>query len=369
VGSDPAAALGSADLVLRVVWQAALVLSVVALGIAFGLAFKRWLEERARARKVVRQNEITRLVNAVLASPREPDAASLTPLGPGDEPALLSVALDILRVTRGRDAARMLALLEIWNLRPWLVKTLKDGRRSRKIRVLTLLSYFRDDQSLDLMLAYINDKGIYVQLAALRGVAERGDARNLPVVVDALAKVRETNVPLLADILRRFGPQAVPALAGLAQSDAVPGVRLAAVSALGGIGSLEAFDALQTLSRDAAPGMRVRALESMAQLGDPRAEDAVQRGLVDNEERVRAAAAVAAGRLGLRDVLPSLADALNDESWTVRYRAAEALYRLGGPGIAVLRATALDLDPEAELPDPGPAMAAELLAEKEGIPA
>jgi HEAT repeats len=369
VGSDPTASLGAADVVLRWVWQMALVLSIAAIAIAFGLTFKRWLEERTRTRKVIRQEEITRLVNAVLASPREPDPTSLPPLEPGDESALLSVALNILRVTRGRDAARMLTLLQIWNLRPYLAKVLRKGRRNRKIRVLTILSYFRDAESLDLMLEYIEDKGIYVQLAALRGVADRGHALNLPLVVKALSKARETNVPLLADILRRFGPEAVPALAGLAQGNAVVGVRLAAVSALGGIGSLQAFDDLQALSRDAVPGVRVRALEALAHLGDPRAEDAVQRGLVDHEERVRAAAAIAAGSLGLREVLPSLADALNDESWTVRYRSADALYRLGAPGVAVLRAIALDFDPETETPDPGPAMALELLAEKEGIPA
>lgn len=375
MGSDPATSLAAADVVLRWVWQAALVLSVVALAIAFGLAFKRWLEERARARKVTRQEELTRLVHAILASPREPDPATLPPLERGDEAALFSVALDILRVTRGRDAERMLRLAEIWNLRPYLATLLKRGRRNRKIRVLTLLSYFRDPESLELLLEYIDHEAIYVQLAALRGVAERGNALHLPLVVTALSHARETNVPLLADILRRFGPDAVPALSDLARGASpgagtvAVGVRLAAVSALGGIGSLQAFDDLQELSRDAHPGVRVRALESLAQLGDPRAEDSVLRGLVDSEERVRAAAAIAAGRLGLREVLPSLADALNDESWTVRYRSAEALYRLGAPGIAVLRAVALDLDLEAEKPDPGPAMAAELLAEKEGVTA
>jgi HEAT repeat protein len=359
--------ISNADAMLRLVWQGSLVLAALALLIAFGLAFKRWTEERARQRKLVRRAEISRLVQALIASPLELDARTVPALASGFEGGLFSVALDVLRVTRGRDADRMLELLEVWNLRPYLDKLLRGNRRSRQIRALTLLARFRDPESMDLLLQYLEDPAIYVQLAALRGIAdrgaERGEALNLPLVVRALSQSRETNVPMLADILRRFGEPGVESIAKLAQSaKAVPGVRSAAVSALGSIGSLKAFDALQTLSHDASPMLRTRALESLTKLGDPRATPVVLHGLEDSEARVRAAAARAAGLLGLREALAPLADVLNDVAWEVRYRAAEALYLLGAPGNAVLRVAALGEGPAAE-------MAFELLAEKEGLPA
>jgi HEAT repeat protein len=351
------------DLVLLWTWRTCLILAGVALSIAFGLAFKRWLEERARARKVARRREVDRLVQALLASPLEFSPKSVPPLAKGYEPALFSVALDILRVTRGRDAERMLALIAAWNLRPYVERVLAGGKRSRQIRALSLLSHLRDPESLELLLRHVDHPSVYVQLAALRGLAERGEAAHVPRAVQALSGSRETNVPMLADILRRFGEPAAPAVAELAMSPrAAFGVRLAAVGALGGIGALGSLEPLARLADDPAAGVRVAALDALAKLGDPRAEAAVVRALSDPEARARAAAARAAGLLGLRGALPALADALEDGTWEVRYRAADALYTLGAPGVAVLRAAAAGETPGAE-------MCAELLAEKEGIPA
>lgn len=362
----------STDLALSWLWRGSLVLAGLALAIATGLACRRWFEERLRGRRRVRKEAIGRLVQALLASPVAPTAGTVPSLEPGDEPALFSVALDILRVTRGRDAERVLQLLEIWNLRPWLERALSHGRRNRQIRVLTLLSYFQDEASLRLLLDHVWSPAIYVQLAALRGVAERGDVAHLPEVVRALTDSRETNVPMLADILRRFGEPAVPFLVELARNATVPPVRMAAVTALGHIGSLRAFDGLVGLVADPEPALRVRALESLARLGDPRAGGAVGERLADPVPRVRAAAAHAAGLLGLRELLPQLASALEDDDWSVRHRAAEALYALGAPGQALLRAAAAAApapgDDGEEIPERlAAAMAAELLAEKDGV--
>lgn len=357
------------DLALLWVWRISLVLAGAALAIALGLACRRWFEERVRGRRRVRKEAIGRLVQALLASPVAPTAGTVPSLEPGDEPALFSVALDILRVTRGRDAERVLQLLEIWNLRPWLERALSHGRRNRQIRVLTLLSHFRDAASLRLLLDHVWSPAIYVQLAALRGVAERGDVRHLPEVVRALTASRATNVPMLADILRRFGEPAVPFLVDLARDATVPQVRMAAVTALGHIGALQAFDGLAGLAGDPDPAVRVRALESLARLGDPRASAVVGECLSDSVPRVRAAAAHAAGLLGLRAWLLRLAEALEDGDWNVRYRAAEALYELGAPGQAVLRAAAAMASAGDGGETPGhvaAVMAAELLAEKDG---
>jgi HEAT repeat protein len=372
----------NADWFLRLVWQASIFLAVTSVFIAFGLVLNRWLEQRAAVRTAARQSELSRLVHALLASPREPDQHSLPPLQNGDEPIVLGIVLDIVRVTRGHDAARMIALVELWNLRPYLKSWLEGRVRNRMVRALTLYSHFRDPESLDILLNHIEHPAIYVQLTALRGVAERGVAANLALVIKALSKTQETNVPLLSDILRRFGVEAVPELTDLAQGTAIPPIRLAAVQALGNIGSLDAFGPLRDLSRDPLVGVRVAALEALARLGDPRAENAILRALIDDEPRVRAAAARTAGFLGLREVLPSLADALNDEFWEVRFRAAEALYALGTPGILALRSIATDRflnvpDPVSlgdsehgyDPANPGPEMAASMLAEKEGVDA
>jgi hypothetical protein len=362
-GSDSTIPMHDPELFLLWIWRVCLVLSAASLAITCGLAFRRWLEERARARKLARRREVEKLVQTLLASPLELVPAQIPPLARGDAGALFSVSLDILRVTRGRDADRMLTLIAAWNLRPHVEKILAGRRRSRQIRALTLLSYLRDPESLGLLLHHLDHPATYVQLAALRGIAERGETAHIPKIVDALSRSRTTNVPMLADILRRFGAPAVPAVAALAASSgALLGVRLASTMALGGIGALEALEPLVGLAADPAPGLRAAALDSLAKLGHPRAEPAVARALADPEARVRAAAARAAGHLGLRGVLPLLADALEDMAWEVRYRSADALHALGAPGVAVLRAASSGETPGSE-------MSGELLAEKEGVPA
>lgn len=334
--------LSELDAFGRLIWNGSLLLAAAALLLACLLALKRWFEERARTRLAARQKDVSRLVHALLGAPSEPESFSIPPLQPGDEPALFNVALDILRVTRGRDAARMLALVRMWNLRPFVRKVLSSRNRNRKIRALTLLAHEDDAESLELLLGQIGDSSVYVQLAAVRAIADRGDARHLDAVVAALARARATNVPLLADTLRRFGEPAVPAIAELARAADTLEIRFAAVTALGHIGSLTAFATLIALMDDAEPAIRRRALHALAQLGDPRAEGVIRHALVDADARVRAAAAQAAGLLGLRGMLSALMDALGDEVWEVRYRAAESLYHLGAPGVAALRAVAAE---------------------------
>jgi HEAT repeat protein len=152
----------------------------------------------------------------------------------------------------------------------------------------------------------------------------------------------------------------VPPLAALALSEASQGVKLAAISALGGIGSLTSFGPLSDLAAHPDPVLRAAAVAALGRLGDPRAIDVIRRGLEAVEDRVRAQAAIAAGLVGSLELAPALAERMEDPVWEVRYRAAEALHRLGMPGLALLSATAAGEGPGGE-------MARELLAEKGGI--
>ena len=343
-------------------WQTCLALAGIAVAVVLGLAVKRAFESSARARDERRKAALSERVYALLASPREPRTDSLEPLKPGDGPLLLAIALDILRVTRGQDADRMVRLIEMAGLRRFLERGLRRGPRQLKVRILTLLAHFHDAESLALLRHYVGDPAIYVQLAALRGIADRGDLAYFQETVKILARTRDTNVPLLADTLRRFGPAAVPSIAYLARSGATKNVGLASVRALGAIGSLEAFGPLSELAGDPDPVRRAEALAALGRLGDPRALPDILWALSAPEPRVRVQAAIAAGLVGARDAVPALGASLDDAVWEVRYRAAEALYRLEAPGIAVLRASGRGEGEGAE-------MARDLLAEMEGLPA
>jgi hypothetical protein len=351
--------LSASDLALRSVWQVSLALAVVSLVTALVLVVKRWSAGRRLEKDAVRRAALSAEVYALLASPRAPRPDSLS-LRPGDAPHILAIALDVLRVTRGRDAERMVEIVEFAGIHAYLEKGLRSRSRSLRIRVISLLSHFEDQRSLNLLRSRIADRGLYVQLAALRALADRRDYEALPETVRVLGKARETNVPLLADILRRFGEPAVPTLAALALSEASQGVKLAAVSALGGIASLTAFGPLSDLAAEPDPVLRAAAVNALGRLGDPRAVAEIGWGLEAAEDRVRVQAAIAAGLIGSLQMAPALVERLEDPVWEVRYRAAEALYRLGGAGLALLSAAAKGEGLGGE-------MARELLAEKGGV--
>lgn len=351
--------LSASDAVLQAVWQICLALAAVSLVTALSLVVKRWGEGRRAVKDAARRAVLSAQIYALLASPRAPRPDSLA-LRPGDAPHLLAIALDVLRVTRGGDAERMVEIVEFAGIHAYLEKSLRSRSRSLRIRVISLLARFDDQRSLNLLRSRIGDRGLYVRLAALRALADRGDHESLPETVRMLGKTRETNVPLLSDILRRFGEPAVPPLAALALSEASQGVKLAAISALGGIGSLTAFGPLSDLAGEPDPVLRAAAVAALGRLGDPRAVAEIRRGLEAGEDRVRAQAAIAAGLVGSLELAPVLAERIEDSVWEVRYRAAEALHRLGAPGMALLSATAAGEGPGGE-------MARELLAEKGGL--
>jgi hypothetical protein len=351
--------LSASDLVLRSVWQISLALALVSLVTALTLVVRRWSSDRRAVKDGVRRGVLSAEVYALLASPRAPRPDSLA-LRPGDAPHLLAIALDVLRVTRGRDAERMVEIVEFAGIHAYLEKSLRSRSRSLRIRVISLLSRFDDQRSLNLLRSRIGDKGLYVQLAALRALADRRDYESLPETVRVLGRMSQTNVPLLSDILRRFGEPAVPPLTALALSEASQGVKLAAIGALGGIGSLTAFAPLADLATEPDPVLRAAAVAALGRLGDPRAIDVIGRGLEAAEDRVRAQAAIASGLVGSLELAPALAERMEDPVWEVRYRAAEALHRLGTPGLALLAATAAGEGPGGE-------MARELLAEKGGL--
>jgi len=331
-------AIVSETQVLHAMWTVSLALSLLSLLVMAYLILRRLAAQRREKKMAERGREISNCMYAALKSPIALTANSLPAIAAAEYPEVMRISLDRLRSLRGEDVRRIVALLELWNLPPYIRKVADSGRKGRRIQALTLLGHFSDDESLAVLLKNAGSSDTYIQIAALRALALRGAKQHIGQIVASISRSRQTNTLMLSDILHRFGKPAVPTLLQLAKSDANLEVRVSALMALGSIGALEAVDDLIALSGEKAPEIRAHAIAALGRIGDGRAADAIVGHLTESEIGVRLQTVQALGRLQISSAMPKLAACLDDDNWWVRYRAAEALHNFGHMGIATLKA-------------------------------
>jgi HEAT repeat protein len=185
-----------------------------------------------------------------------------------------------------------------------------------------------------------NARDPYVQLAAIRALAERGAVDQLPRILRCLGRRRGLNAVILADVLCRFGLAGEGALLDLAAASDEPSIRAAAVRALVKIGAAPSLDMIWALFNDESAEVRARVVKLLLKSDAAPARSLLFSALRDPAAIVRISAARVAGRLSAVSAAPLLVNALEDENWWVRYRAAEALTEISDKGMQILRALA-----------------------------
>jgi hypothetical protein len=333
-------AIGSESFFLTSIWIGSLVLSEISLIVIIVLIFRRVVLDSTQKKQRVRKKEINTCFYAAFRSPVQLTAKSLPPVYKADYPLIVRCALDILRSMRGEDIKKIVDVLELWDLEPYVQNLTQSVRKGRQIQALTLLSYFSNESSLNTLLTFVSNRDMYVQIAALRGLARRGAIQHIGYITRSLARSGQTNTLILSDILHRFGGAAVSSLIELAKTNTNSEIRLAAIMALGSIGSLDAVNALIELVDDPDADIRAQSIAALGKIGDKRAGEVILRHLETDDTPVRVQAAQALGNMQMMASLPKLAAHLADDDWWVRFRAAESLYRFGDKGIAALKAFA-----------------------------
>lgn len=331
----------SSTAALEAVWQGALGMLLMSV-IALIVVTMRRAALQANSQKVERsRQELTRCFHAFLNSGVAFTKECLPQIGALHFPLIMRIALDITRSLKGDERYRVVELLTLWGMEPYLHRTAQEGSRGKRIQALTLLGMFRDEPSYQILMSNAPHHDMYIQMAALRGLALRAPRADVPHIIDLVIHAHSDmrNSLMLSDILSLFGEAAVPDLIHLVRSEAVLEVRMAGVMALGAIGSRQAVDVLIECAEEEGP-LRARAIASMAHIGDERAAYAIAAQLESDVTEVRLQAAIALGKMKVIGTMPDLAVRLSDRDWWVRFRAAEALHRFGDVGVASLMAMA-----------------------------
>ncbi|MER2520061.1 MAG: HEAT repeat domain-containing protein [Bdellovibrionales bacterium] len=345
------------------VWLLSFLMAMASLSVLIGLIALRLIKESALHRREELKKMWSRKLHIMLNASVNLEGENLPAIKTCDKEVICDIAFDMLRIVRGKDVERLVANLKGWKLDAWLSQAALRGSRGKRIRALALLAQFKSQDILEILLVAARDKDSYVQMAALRGIANRRDPSLLRKMVQALMEApHQTNTLMLADVLKTFRESGVAELERLTDSAMRREIRLAAIKALGMIGAGKSVETLLELTEQPDQDIRAQSLMALGRTGDQRAQEAIFAGLESESYPVRLSAAQAAGNLGLHHAVPKLANLLNDPVWWVRYRAASALYQLGTAGQDMLTSISIQQNVAGE-------MARQILAERRGVAA
>jgi len=256
--------------------------------------------------------------------------ASLDEPSPRDDnmsPAAERAALSkLLRLVRGRDRDRLLAVAERDGLFHEAIAGLCNGRASRRIDAMRILEQFGSPECVAALTDRLrSDENEAVRLEAAGALARIGA---LPPLTELVAALHLDNMPMTrlhAALLRSLAKRDAEQLLALAGSAKHPALRRLLVEALGWTEDFTMAEWLARYALDPDPEVRCAAVRAARHLGHPGAGRWLVPLLYDHSEAVRIQACQAAGQLGVKAAVPALERLATEPAWWVRARARAAL--------------------------------------------
>lgn len=207
------------------------------------------------------------------------------------------------------------------------------GRMRSRVAVNPLLNLLKVDRE-DLVVEVISSLGQIGEVEAVGPICERvAEETSLPIQIAA--------IKALGDLGSGEG---IPALADLLASEKVV-LKVPIAEALAKINVPEALSPLEELLQDADVVVRKYAVEGIGSLQNPSSVTHLERLVKDPDEGVRQAVAISLGRIGVEPTLPLLLNLLKDPADLVSDAAIEGLEQIGTPAIPSLVET-LELEGE-----------------------
>jgi HEAT repeat protein len=240
--------------------------------------------------------------------------------------ARLGALSQLLRLVRGDDRERLLALAERNGLFEAGLAGLTHRRAARRAQAIRELEYFASAACLaGLARCLAEDGSPRVRLEAAAALA-RLDA--LPPVEQLLSSLGLPERPVTrvhAALLRGLAPRDAEAIALLAEREDQTRLRPLLVETLGWTGDFAMARRLAAHAVDREPEVRSAAVRAARHLKHPGASAWIVPLLEDPAAPVRLQAAQACGELEFKAAIPALERLAADPDWWVRTRARTAL--------------------------------------------
>ncbi|HEX9078008.1 MAG TPA: HEAT repeat domain-containing protein [Desulfuromonadaceae bacterium] len=214
-----------------------------------------------------------------------------------------------------------------------LIALYPQATETARCAICTVVGELAHRSGADMIREALNDPSVLVRKAAVAAAGRLGLTDCIPAIVTLLDDTDAGMRNSVMACLRRLAVidrQAIQAVARqLGESDQ-PELRRDAVLLHATLGDGEP---LTLLVKDADPGVRQAAVSAIGKLRLPLAGDILLIALVDEDPEVRIAAVEALGEVGGRDLLDRLTYALNDEDIWVRCAVLRSIATIDRPAV------------------------------------
>jgi hypothetical protein len=319
--------------------------AVLIVGLALGTALiKLWRKHRER----LRERELTGLrpvLMQYLATWEDGDARDLSDTlirHRSSRATFEELVTGLLPNLRGADRSM---LVDILRRRGTIDQACRGTRYRTSLRraiSAELLGSAGAIEGIPFVSRLLQDRNPQVRLAAVRALGRIGTAESAAALITQLDRADPGIAPQPVTMaLLRMGLNAAGPLRRALDAQQVT-VRTMAAEALGVLEVLPATGALERVVRtDPELGVRVGAAHALGRLGMPRSVGVLISTLKqEHDADLLAAACTSLGRIGSPEAVPALEWAIGHQTPTVRIAAAAALIQIPTSGIERLRAIA-----------------------------
>ena len=318
---------------------------VLIIGLALGTAFiklwRRWREQRREA-ELAHLRPVLMKYLATWEDGEANDLAEELIQHRSTNATFEELVSGLLPKLRGADRS---VLVDILRRRGTIARACRDTRfRTSLRRALSaeLLGAAGAIEGIPFVARLLDDRNPQVRLAAVRALGRIGTAESATALITHLDQDDPGIPPLPTTMsLLRMGMDAAGPLRSALDSK-YPNVRTMAAEVLGVQGVLPAHAALERMVRnDSDLTVRVGAAHALGRLAMPTSGPVLVRSLkMEHHHDVLSAACTAIGQIGDPASLNSLEWAVGHTTPVVRIAAAQALLQHGEPGLEMLRTKA-----------------------------
>jgi HEAT repeat protein len=203
----------------------------------------------------------------------------------------------------------------------------------RRLRAAVALAEIGDESAAATLAAHLADREPEIRIQAARGLGRMGWTPAIDAIVSGFAKETPWVRARYADTLLGFGSAATwPLVAYIRVNHHFESEGpVAAIRTLAVIGDDQAGQPLIEILHTATdPEVRLAAIEALGAIGSPRALPVLRNQARSADGRIRAGAVSALGEIGDRGALDLLASSLTDPEWWVRRNSAAAMVMIVG---------------------------------------